>query len=99
MTSSSKRAMQRLRYVVYIAGFFQESNSFPRVSPLAHTRLRMSGNQDNRYPVIAHQQGVLQLEPTHTGHVHVGDQALDLSQTRRMKEIFRRSKGMTNKSE
>src|SRR5258708_19514331 len=54
--------------------------------------ISMCGDEDDRHLRMAGHQTALQLEPAHSGHAHVEDQAVRLAHAIRPQELLGRSK-------
>jgi hypothetical protein len=77
----------------------EKADSPVRERPLLDSRIRKSGNKDDRRSTIFGRQSALQLETANARHLNVGDEAGRFAEFRRLEKLFRGRKTSGSESE
>src|SRR5438128_866825 len=89
--------MDRIQQRLLAEWFEQEIHRATPQGSRAQLLVSVRGDENDRYDPMARHQAALQLEPAHSRHAHVEDQAVRLMRAIRAQELLGRSKRLHSK--
>src|SRR5262245_53322242 len=94
-----ERAIDTLNEGLSVKRLCEKADGPAREGPLPNSRIRKSGNKDDRRLTIVGRQSALQLQTANARHLNVGNDAGRFAELRRLEKLFRGRKTAGAESE